>query len=87
MDEGSNCNIVFNVTCDPPLDSNVHTLTKDGSENCKGRISILPDRCSIQIDEVNSEDAGDYVVTSCNAVGEGSGSIHVRVIGKFIFLA
>ena len=80
MTEGSEVEVLFEVTRDPPLlEDKKHILCREGVPVTDGRVSVREN--AIHFASVRREDAGNYTITSSNGLGEGQGSFCLTVSG------
>ena len=79
--EGESPTIHFTVTSDPPLAEDAkHVVSEVGSVVPSNRVNVSSN--SISFREVKRSDAGEYVISSSNAVGKGQGRFSLKVRSK-----
>ena len=76
--EGSNHQMSFTVTCNPPLDATEqHHLYKEKDSVSTGRVYV--EAGAVHFRRVRRSDAGKYFISSTNAAGYGQSSFSLCI--------
>lgn len=79
--------LTFSVSCDPPLlEHTKHHLTRvRDSSSCDHFIQSKDGKSVVCFTKARESDAGEYIISCSNDIGEGRKSIFLDVIGNLSF--